>query len=79
MARRMTGPEHLDRAHDCLEELAKARRDGDWGRVSALADAAQAHRGMAEVAWQVSTAPAVALAGRQGQQWLDAVGVERPR
>ncbi|MFI7470528.1 hypothetical protein [Nonomuraea sp. NPDC049646] len=79
MVRKLTGPEHLAEAHDCLDELAKARRESDWGKVAALAEAALAHQGMAVLAWQVLSAPSAVLSGRQGQQWLDAAGVDRPR
>ncbi|MGA4989839.1 hypothetical protein [Nonomuraea bangladeshensis] len=79
MTRRKTGQEHLDAAQECLEEMTRARRDGDWAKVSGLADAAQAHAAVAAVAQQVITAPAILLAGKQGQQWMDAAGVDRPR
>ncbi|TDD54613.1 hypothetical protein E1286_05335 [Nonomuraea terrae] len=75
----MTGPEHLSEAADCLDELAKARRESDWAKVSALAAAAEAHTSFASTALEVASAPAAVLAGRQGQQWLDAAGVERQR
>lgn len=79
MARKMTGPDHLEAGHDCLDELAKARQQGDWPKVAALAAAAQAHLSMASMAWQVSSAPAALLAGRQGQRWLATAAVEQAR
>lgn len=78
MARKLSGPEHVEQANECLDGLVRARRDSDWPAVTGLAAAAQAHLSMAEFAWQVSSAPVV-LAGRQGQQWADAAGVDRPR
>ena len=79
MTRRMSGPDHLDAAHDCLDDLAKARQQQDWPQVAALADAAQAHLSMAAFAWQVSSVPGAALAGRQGQRWLTSAGAEQVR
>lgn len=79
MARKMTGPDHLEAGHDCLEDLAKARQQEDWPRVTALAAAAQAHLAAASIAFQVSSAPAALLSGRQGQRWLAASAVEQVR
>lgn len=79
MPRRTSGPDHLDAAHECFEDLAKARRDEDWPKVTALADAAQAHLSMASLAWQISCAPAAVLSGRSGQRWLGAAAVDQTR
>lgn len=78
MARKLSGPDHLDAAHDCLDDLARARSAADWPRVSALAAAAQAHLAMASFAWQM-TMPGAALAGRHGQRWLAASGLDQIR
>jgi len=77
--KRLSGPEHLDAAHDCFEDLTKARASGDWPKVAALAAEAQAHLSMALLVWQLSSAPGPLLAGRQGQRWLNSTGVEQPR
>lgn len=79
MARTMSGPENIDAARDCLDDVAKARQQQDWPKVAALAAAAQAHLAMAELAWQVSSIPGSALAGRQGQRWLSSAGVDQVR
>jgi hypothetical protein len=79
MARKLSGPDHLDQAHECLDGLVRARREADWSQVAALAAAAQAHLGMAEFARSLLAGPAAVVAGRQGQRWLDAAGVEVPR
>lgn len=79
MARKLSGPEHVEQAHECLDGLAGARREADWPKVAALAEAAQAHLAMAEFGRSLLTGPAAVVAGRQGQRWLDAAGVEVPR
>lgn len=79
MPKRMSGPDHLDSAHDCFDDLAKARASEDWPKAAALAAEAQAHLSMALLAWQLSAAPGALLAGRQGQRWLSSAGIELPR
>lgn len=79
MPRNMTGPEHIEAAQTCLADLGQARRDVDWARVAALAAAAQAHLAMADLTLRLHTAPSSVVAGRQGQRWLEAVGVDLPR
>lgn len=74
--KKLSGPEHLDQAHECMDALARARREADWPTVVALAEAARAHLEMASFLWQVSSAPVV-FAGRQGQRWADAAGIDR--
>src|SRR5690606_15763170 len=59
-----------------MDALVRARREADWPTVVALAEAARAHLEMASFLWQVSSAPA-GLAGRQGQRWAGAAGIDR--
>lgn len=79
MARKLSGPEHVEQAQECLDGVARARRDSDWPAVTGLAAAAQAHLAMAEFGRSLLVGPAAVVAGRQGQRWLDAAGVEVPR
>ncbi len=79
MPRRPSGPDHLDSANDYLDAMTKAHRDEDWAKLSTLAAAAQAHLSAASLAWEVLSAPGGILAGRQGQRWREATGVEAPR
>lgn len=79
MARRLSGPEHVEVAQECLSEMVAARRAGDWSKLHALAAATQAHMAMAGLAWTLPMAPPEQLAGRQGRRWLAAAGVEVPR
>lgn len=77
--KKLTGPEHIDEAQACLADMAQARRDADWPQVTALAAAARAHTDLARLAWDLQQAPAAAVAGRQGQRWADAAGIDIPR
>ncbi|MGC5012489.1 hypothetical protein ACLQ2R_17130 [Streptosporangium sp. DT93] len=79
MPKKLTGPEHLDQAHELLADLAQARQDADWPRAAALAAAAQAHVEMAQLCCDLLRASAAGLSDRQGARWLDAAGVDRPR
>lgn len=74
MSKKMTGPEHVDMAHNYLSDLAQAHKEGDWAKMSALAAAADAHLRMADLALAVSLAPAAVSTSRQGTQWLTAIG-----